>query len=156
MGKVRTGDQGTIAEALRDLYAITADLESRYPGRHFTPDGHLIGSIGEVYAAERYGIELFRADWKAHDGKAPDGRLVQIKATQRSSVGISEKPDFLIVLRIDKHGDIAEVYNGPGTPVWDLFENRRRPKNGQYQVSLARLRKLNESVSPENRIPSLV
>ena len=156
MSDMQTGGQGTIAETLRDLYAITTDLESRYPGRHFTPDGHLIGSIGEVYAAERYGIDLFRADWKAHDGKAPDDRLVQIKATQRSSVGISEKPDFLIVLRIDEHGDIAEVYNGPGKPVWDLFKNRKRPKNGQYQVSLARLSKLNEAVVAEDRIPSIL
>jgi len=149
-------ENNTIAKAIRDLYAITAELESRYPGRHFTPDGHLVGSIGEVYAAERYGLELFRADWKAHDGKAPDGRLVQVKATQCKSVGISEEPDFLIVLSIDELGHIEEIYNGPGKPVWDLFAKRKRPKNGQYQISLSRLRKLNEEVSAEKRIPRLL
>ena len=103
----------------------------------------------------RYGIELFASSAPAHDGTAPDGKLVQIKATQRDSVGISAKPDFLIVLRIDKRGGIDEVYNGPGEPVWSLFANRKRPKNGQHQVSLARLKKLNEEVPLEKRIPNL-
>lgn len=146
-----------LAETIRELYGIVGRLETEYRdhSRHFTLDGHLVGSIGEVYAAERYGIELFASSAPAHDGTAPDGRLVQIKATQRDSVGISAKPDFLIVLRIDKRGGIDEVYNGPGEPVWSLFANRKHPKNGQHQVSLARLKKLNEEVPLEKRIPNL-
>lgn len=148
-------DNSAIAKTIRDLYAITAELESSYPGRHFTPDGHLVGSIGEVYAAERYGLELFPPSTKTHDGITPDKRLVQVKTTQRGSVGLSEEPLFLIVLKIDKGGRIDEVYNGPGKPVWELFKNRKRPKNGQYQVSLARLRELNADVEPSDRIPIL-
>ena len=146
-----------LAATIRELYAIVGRLESEYHehSRHFTLDGHLVGSIGEVYAAERYGIKLLTSSAPTHDGTAPDGRLVQIKATQRDSVGISAKPDFLIVLRIDKRGGIDEVYNGPGEPVWSLFANRKRPKNGQHQVSLARLKKLNEEVPLEKRIPNL-
>lgn len=106
---------------INELYALTARLEKMYPGRHFTPDGHLVGSIGEVFAAERYGISLFTAGCETHDGKAPDGRLVQIKATQRRSVGISEKPDYLLVFSIDDEGRLSEVYNGSGLPVWQLF-----------------------------------
>lgn len=37
-----------LEEIIRELYKITAELEEKYPGRRFTPDGHLIGSIGEV------------------------------------------------------------------------------------------------------------
>jgi hypothetical protein len=29
-----------------------------FPGRHFTPDGHMVGSFGEALAAHHYGIEL--------------------------------------------------------------------------------------------------
>ena len=147
----------SLAETIQELYGIVRRLEDDYSdyNRHFTLDGHLVGSIGEVYAAERYGLELFRADQKAHDGMAPDGRLVQVKATQRESVGISEKPDFLIVLKIDEQGGISEVYNGPGDTVWELFANRKRPKNGQYQISLARLRQLNEKVPSEKKISNL-
>lgn len=140
---------------INELYALTARLEKMYPGRHFTPDGHLVGSIGEVFAAERYGISLFTAGCETHDGKAPDGRLVQIKATQRRSVGISEKPDYLLVFSIDDEGRLSEVYNGSGLPVWQLFSGKKRPKNGQYQVSLTRLRELNERVSSRDRIPVL-
>lgn len=114
-----------------------------------------MGSIGEVFAAERYGISLFTAGCETHDGKAPDGRLVQIKATQRRSVGISEKPDYLLVFSIDDEGRLSEVYNGSGLPVWQLFLGKKRPKNGQYQVSLTRLRELNERVSSRDRIPVL-
>ena len=144
-----------LTSIINELYALTARLEEIYPGRHFTPDGHLVGSIGEVYARERCGIELFVASKKAHDGKAPDGRLVQIKATQRRSVGIYEEPSYLLVFSIDDEGHLTEVYNGPGRPVWQLFAGKKRPKTGQYQVSLSRLRALNEGVLPEDRIPTL-
>ena len=105
----------SLAATVRELYAIVSKLESDYSDyhRHFTLDGHLVGSIGEVYAAQKYGIKLFTSSAPKHDGAAPDGRLVQVKATQRESVGISEKSDSLIVLRIDENGDIDEVYNGP-------------------------------------------
>ena len=146
-----------LTSTIRELYSIVHGLEKSFrdEGRHFTLDGHLVGSIGEVYAAKRYGIELFPASWKTHDGKAPDGRLVQIKATQRKSVAMSECPAYLIVLRIGEDGEIDEVYNGPGGPVWNLFSNRKRPKNGQYQVSLSRLKVLDAEVKPEGRIPPL-
>ena len=113
-------DNSAIAKTIRDLYAITAELESSYPGRHFTPDGHLVGSIGEVYAAERYGLELFPPSTKTHDGITPDKRLVQVKTTQRGSVGLSEEPLFLIVLKIDKvlgspFGNSSKIASGRKT-----------------------------------------
>ena len=150
-------DRERLAATIRELYAIVGKLESYYydQQRHFTLDGHLVGSIGEVYAAKRYGVDLFKSSAPIHDGTNPDGRFVQVKTTQRNSVALSERPDYLIVLKIDENGDIKEVYNGPGAPVWNLFEKRKKPKTGQYQVSLARLSKLNEEVSPEERIRDL-
>lgn len=142
-----------LTNIINELYELTGRLEAMYPGRHFTPDGHLVGSIGEVFAAERYGISLFTASSETHDGKTPDGRLVQIKATQRRAVAISSEPDYLLAFSIDDRGQLTEVYNGPGRPVWQLVSGRKRPKTGQYQVSLARLRRLNEGVSPEEGIP---
>ena len=146
-----------LAETIRRLYGIVGELERDYreQHRHFTLDGHLIGSIGEVYAAERYGIDLFVSSTPRHDGTSPDGRLVQVKATQRNSVALNENPDYLIVLKIDADGEISEVYNGPGHPIWVLFENRARPKNGQYQVSLSKLRALDKEVNEKDRIPTV-
>jgi len=34
------------------IYRAVRDLEARYTLRRFAPDGHLVGSIGEVVAAE--------------------------------------------------------------------------------------------------------
>ena len=79
--------QTSVAEKIKALYAISRELEQLFPGRHYTPDGHMIGSIGEALAASWYGLELFEASAKTHDAKAPDGRLVQIKATQISHCG---------------------------------------------------------------------
>ena len=39
-----------------ELVRIVSELETAFPGRHFTLDGHLVGSIGEVMAAYYYGL----------------------------------------------------------------------------------------------------
>jgi hypothetical protein len=45
---------------------------------------------------------------------------VQIKATQGMRMAaLRSCPDYLIVLQISgETGDVVEVYNGPGMPVW--------------------------------------
>lgn len=145
------------------LYEIVHDLETKYgkaysdDKHHFTIDGHLLGSIGEVYAAEHYGLELLKSSEKRHDAKTQDGteRYVQIKLTQRKRAALSagEAPEYLIVLRADKKGRFEEYYNGPGDIVWKQFEGRDRPKNGQFQISLSKLAELNLGVPAEERIP---
>ncbi|MEE0027623.1 MAG: hypothetical protein U0J70_08535, partial [Atopobiaceae bacterium] len=45
-----------LSSIIGEIYKLTNRLEAMYPGRHFTPDGHLVGSIGEVHAAEKYGL----------------------------------------------------------------------------------------------------
>ncbi|WP_408860888.1 DUF6998 domain-containing protein [Acidiphilium sp.] len=37
-----------LPDAVARIYEAVAELERQYPGRKFTPDGHLVGSIGEV------------------------------------------------------------------------------------------------------------
>jgi hypothetical protein len=45
---------------LRSIYDSVDALEAMFRGRHFTPDGHMVGSLGEAFAAHYYGIELSR------------------------------------------------------------------------------------------------
>ena len=139
-----------IPELVRSLYGIVHKLEERFPGRRFTPDGHLVGSIGEVIAASRYGIILHGASAPGHDGLAADGRPVQIKATQGSQVGLRSEPQHLLVLRLEKDGNATEIYNGPGDRVWNAA-GKMQP-NGQRSVSLAKLRTLMASVPPDERL----
>lgn len=51
-----TAGSKKLAEAIRRLHGIVGDLEHDYHDQHchFTLDEHLIGSIGEVYAAETF------------------------------------------------------------------------------------------------------
>ncbi|GEM_PF-2796755 len=47
-----------IPTLVENLYRIVEELESTFPSRKFTLDGHLIGSIGEVLAAFAYKLDL--------------------------------------------------------------------------------------------------
>lgn len=96
-----------ISEKVKRIYAITAELEALYPGRHFTPDGHMVGSIGEVLVAENYGLQLLPASHETHHAVVPDGRYVQIKATQINRIAISSEPDYLIVIKLLPDGSIV-------------------------------------------------
>ncbi len=140
-----------IAEKIRKIYEITRELEEMFPGRRFTPDGHMVGSIGEVIAAEEYGLELFEASHPVHDARTQDGKLVQIKATQGGRIAIGERPEYLIVLRINRDGGFEEVYNGPGDIAWELVGKRQ--KTGQSHVSLAKLRAAMAEIPECVRLP---
>lgn len=140
---------------VKSIYEAVNELEEMFTKdgkkRHFTPDGHMVGSIGEVLAAYHYDIELFPASHKTHDGKVGE-RNVQVKATQRASIAISSLPDYLLVLRISKEGEAEEIYSGPGKLVWDLVEGKQMPKNGQHQVRISRLREMMREVQETDKI----
>lgn len=130
-----------VIQIVAQLRELVGQLGELYPGRRFTLDGHLVGSIGEVLAAEQYGLVLLPASHKTHDAEAPDGRMVQIKLTQRSGVGLSSCPEHLLVHKLHSDGRHEEIYNGPGEPVWEWCAPRVQ-KNGQAMISLTRLRNL--------------
>lgn len=129
---------------------LIAKAEKDFPGRHFTMDGHLIGSIGECMAAYHYGIELEQASQKDYDG-TKDGVHIQIKATQRNTIMIRNQPEHLIVLQLHDNGDPEEIYNGPGDIVWEGIGNP--DSNGYHHISIAKLEKLNQFVPSDKRIP---
>ena len=140
-----------VPELVRKLYALVAEFESLFPGRAFTPDGHLVGSIGEVVAAYMYGLSLHPASAESHDATAPNGRLVQVKATQGKSVALRAEPEHLVVLLLQQSGEALEVYNGPGALVWQQCGAMQ--KNGQRPISLTKLRALMTSVQQSKRLP---
>ena len=140
-----------IRDKLYDLFHIVSDLESTFPDRKFTLDGHLLGSIGEVLAEYYYGIKLSPNNSKTHDGEI-DGKNVQIKITQGSSVDINDKPDYLIVFFLHKSdGCVYEVYNGPG----DFLKDCKKTNNGWYSRQITALSKLDKNVIEEKRIKNI-
>lgn len=136
------------------MYALVDELEHMFPGCHFTPDGHMVGSLGEALAAYCYGVALSPASALCHDGSC-DGRNVQVKATQTDRIAISSNPDFLLVLALNRDGTFQEIYNGPGETVWNLVAHKKLPKNGQYQVPFSKLRALMREVPNELRLRRL-
>ena len=144
----------SVPSLIGELYALVAKFESLFPGRRFTPDGHLVGSIGEVIAAHRYGLELLAHSARGHDARSATGALVEIKATQGSNVALREQPNHLIVLQLSKLGEASEIYNGPGEQVWAAAGAMQR--NGQRSISLFRLRALMALVPKALRLPECV
>jgi len=141
-----------VPELVRRLYSLVGEFEALFPGRKFTPDGHLVGSIGEVIAAHRYDLSLYSASTAAHDASARDGRQVEVKATQGDTVALRAEPQHLIVLHLNKEGQATEVFNGPGSLVWSSCGAMQ--KNGQRPISLSRLRKLMVQVPASQRLPA--
>lgn len=146
--------QDSAAAKIKALYEISHDLEELFPGRHYTPDGHMIGSIGEALAASYYNLELFPASEETHDAKASDGRLVQIKATQIDRVALSSEPKWLLVLKIHKDGTFSEEYNGPGKLAWEHCGKLQ--KNGQRPISLTKLRELQPEIPQAERLKRMM
>ena len=138
-----------IKEKIQKLISIVKELETDFPGRHFTLDGHLVGSIGEVMAAYYYGIELYAASAVAHDGEI-DGKKVQIKISQQDDIVINHEPEYLSVLYLRKNGDVFEVYNGPGEAPWNSASKRDSHNNRHMRVN--KLMELDKQVSDEFRI----
>lgn len=137
------------------LYATVGELESMFPGRHFTPDGHMVGSLGECLVADAYGLELMPASNKGYDALTQDGKQVEIKATQANTVAFRSQPEHTIVIKINSDGTFDEIYNGPGTLVWAQFVDKKRPTNGQYQITLGKLMKIMETVPDSEKLSLL-
>ena len=143
-----------VADKIKELYRITNELETEYPGRKFTIDGHLVGSIGEVVVAENYGLQLLPNSTEKHDAKSKEGKYVQIKATQINRISISSEPECLIVIKILSDGSWLEIYNGPGKLVWD--NAGKMQKNGQRPISIHKLKCLMETVKDNDKIKRIL
>lgn len=125
---------------IKQLFNIVADLERIHKDRKFTLDGHLVGSIGEVWAAEKYHLTLLPASFPIHDAKDSSNQLWQIKNTSRDRVGLRSCPDNLLVLKLHSDGSISEVYSGKGKVAWK--HAGKMQKNGQAMISLSKLKAL--------------
>lgn len=145
-------DHERFRRLVRQLYQVVGELEDMFPGRHFTPDGHMVGSLGECLVADAYDLKLETASNEGFDARTSDGLQVEIKATQAKRVGFRSCPHYAIVIRINEDGTFDESYNGPGELVWRHFEGKRRPSNGQYSIGLQTLEELNKEVPADSKV----
>lgn len=139
---------------VQKLYRLVDELEEIFPGRKFTLDGHLVGSLGECFAAEKYGVELLPNSTKTHDAKKGSWEI-QIKTTQKKSIAISSEPKFLLVLKLERNGNFSEIYNGGGARIWNSIPQARKenpPRNGQFSISFKQLEYFKNEVPPAEKI----
>ena len=149
-------DHDKFRALVKQLYATVNELEAMFPGRHFTPDGHMVGSLGECLVADAYSLELKTASNKGYDAVTESGLQVEIKATQSNSVAFRSRPQHAIIIKILPDGTFQEIYNGPGALVWEQFKGKQLPSNGQFQVSLNKLLHLNQLVAKADRVPRAI
>lgn len=129
--------------------------------RRFTPDGRMVGDIGEVIAEVFFRVKLHnvgRHDW---DGTY-NGRNVQIKATGGDGTYLKEPPKegfadgLLMVFQINREsGEFELVYNGDVQRVWDALNNILLDRTGAKMISIDRLRGLQKSVHSKDIIPGM-
>ncbi len=129
--------------------------------RYFTPDGRMVGDIGEVLAANFFGVNLHavgRHDW---DG-THNGRNVQIKATGGVDTYLKAPAKggygdgLMLVFKIDReNGKYKVVYNGDIKRVWRALKHKKLDKSGAKMISIKRLLELQKQVSPKYIIPEV-
>jgi len=137
---------------------LSANLRQCIRGRKSPLDGHLVGSISEAAAEPMFDLVLVPASSAGHDAIAGDGRRVEIKATYGSSAVAIRQTSHgaaaaLIVLKLSRtpgakhevvfYGPLAIAQQAAGS-----FES-----NGQARMGLSRLRGLDLTVPPEDRVP---
>ena len=146
---------------IKELYAITQKLRDKYKeyNKQFTLDGKLVGDIGEVLAAEKYGLKLLPENTEIHDAfviKDPN-KKVQIKSSFKGHFlfPYDHVPNYYICSIIDEEGNLHEIYNGTGQYVKDnyIIANKLKGyKNSYYTLSKNILEGLNKKVPLNDKI----
>ncbi|GBF59068.1 hypothetical protein PbB2_02760 [Candidatus Phycosocius bacilliformis] len=121
----------------------------------FTLDGNLVGDIGEALAVELFGVQLVETkSTEGIDGKAPDGRTVQVKATGTGRGPAfrctDKRADHLLFFDLDlEQGNGMVVFNGP-----EHYARRPLPAafKGQRSVSRSQISKADLKVAPTERL----
>jgi len=140
---------------VKNIYQAVSELEKMFPGRPFTPDGHMVGSLGECLVADAYNLKLMPPSNEGYDAETKEGIKIEIKATQSKSIAFRSCPEHTIIIKIKNDGTFEECYNGPGVIIWSTFKGKKLPSNGQFQISLNKVKKLFENVPNSKRIPRI-
>ncbi|MBX9453210.1 MAG: hypothetical protein KL801_15485 [Mesorhizobium sp.] len=137
--------------AIADLVAARNKLRDHYKavGLKFTLDGNLIGDLGEAIAVELFGLRLVEArSTVGIDGRSPDGRTVQVKATGTGSGPAfrqtETKAQHLLFFDLDfERAKGLVVFNGPEhiavAALPTVFSGQRSLTKGQIRAADARV-----------------
>jgi len=138
-------DNAQLAKLIADLYNVVDGLDEMFADckRRFTPDGHLIGSIGEAVARHIYDLNLEMSSKAGYDATIPStSQTVQIRTTSTTSVSVRKAEfyaDCLLVLKLDRRSGFEEIYAGL-FPHY-LFTDKEPDRRGYYSIAISTLQK---------------
>ena len=123
---------------IASIYEIANELGREFNIAKCTPDGHLLGAIGQIAAKIAFGLQ-FGSGEKEHNctwsdnGKTLD---IQVRSTGRGSVAIRKEPEYLIAIEIAETGRLYLLYNGPGKFVWKKIQHQKQPQKSASKNQL--------------------
>jgi len=128
--------QESTPQLTSELFSIAKELEAR-SGRKCSPDGHMVGGIGDAYVISTKGLTPAKTNQVGHD--ATDGDLtVQIKTTTTGSItlsGAKAPAALLAAVHLSSDGNCTLRYYGPAEPVWAMSKGRK----GQWTKAFSKL-----------------
>jgi hypothetical protein len=119
-------DAREFKKKIAEIYKIANELGSAFDINTCTPDGHLLGAIGQIAAKIAFKLE-FGSQKEEHNCTGSTGVKkvnVQVRCTGRNSVALRKEPEHLIAIKIGETGRIRLLFNGPGQYVWRRIENQ--------------------------------
>lgn len=137
-----------LKEAIKDLYLSVDRLRTSFPKRKFTPDGRMIGDIGEAIASLEFNVIIDEKSKKHWDGHRIDSmgkeRKVQVKTTQKDGTYLKEPPGEgnLLVFKIYSSGIWECCYDGPILRVWKALAKQKPDNTGAKLISLNKLKEI--------------
>jgi len=144
--------------AVKSVFDACRHLSEISEGKRlFTPDGRMVGDIGETVAQFFYLVDLHGVGKHVWDGTY-NGRNVQIKATGGKETYLKKPPKggfgrgLLLVFQINREsGEYKPIYNGDIQRVWDEIG----AGTDERIISLKRLKKLQGFVQLNDIIPEV-
>lgn len=141
-----------IEQGLSLIFQGIKQLHEAFDHRAFTVDGRLVGDVGEVVAEINYDLQLDKKSRKCYDAKTLDGRDIQIKATFKNALTFRYVPESYLGFKLQEDGTFEEVFNGPGSLIYERFSTRKGIGVELLSFPLAELRLLSKQVPPEKRV----
>jgi hypothetical protein len=142
-----------ITEALALIFQAVEDLKREFPDREFTPDGRMVGDLGEVIAWLEYDLRLDDTRRPGHDATTSDGRRVQIKATFQDQLVFKTVPGHYLGFKLYPNGRHEEIFNGPAQIIHDHYVHRKGIGKKLLSFPVSVLCELSRKVQSADRIP---
>lgn len=132
-------------DKIASIYNIANELGKEFKITKCTPDGHLLGAIGQIAAKMAFELDFgserteHNCTWTSDDGTKID---IQVRSSGKGSIAIREEPEYLIAIGINENGKLQLLYNGPGKYVWEIIEkqNQSQKSASNNQLKLAQLK----------------